>query len=372
LISDSDFEASNNSTDLIANTEGADWYESRNNVPALLTLDETNVSGNLGKKAKFTGSTTGNAYLSQELTPAQSGQFSVEWDILVDDILVNSDPERAGWMLIGDDNDGVNGPCSTNNDRFVYMAFEKDGGATEGTAELVARDRNDNWGEGEFTSIATLNLDQWYTIRVDLDLDADTYDVYVDGVYQKTVTSRVQKSSVTHISFAQWDDGAGTFYIDNVQEAFPVCADADGDTYSSEGPICGPIDCDDSNASINPGATEVCDEVDNNCDGSIDEGVTATFYYDADTDTYGNSSVSVDACEAPTDYVEDNTDCDDSNMDVNPGVAEICGNSIDDNCIGEVDEGCGECTTGETRACSLQEGVCAGSEESCVDGSWAG
>jgi len=51
----------------------------------------------------------------------------------------------------------------------------------------------------------------------------------------------------------------------------PMCTDVDGDTYSPEPAGCGPVDCDDDDAAINPGATELCDDnVDNDCDGLID------------------------------------------------------------------------------------------------------
>ena len=50
-----------------------------------------------------------------------------------------------------------------------------------------------------------------------------------------------------------------------------TCTDADGDGYAIEGGSCGPIDCDDNNANINPGATEICtDNIDNNCNGKVD------------------------------------------------------------------------------------------------------
>jgi hypothetical protein len=97
-------------------------------------------------------------------------------------------------------------------------------------------------------------------------------------------------------------------------------------------------DCNDDNAAVNPGATEVCNGIDDDCDGDIDEGVTTTYYQDADGDTYGNPAVSQDACSAPAGYVTDNTDCDDTNAAVNPGAAEVC-NSIDDDCDGAIDEG---------------------------------
>jgi uncharacterized repeat protein (TIGR02543 family) len=215
ILVDSEFTSSADSADLRNNSTSQDWYESRNNVPTLLFLDTNSIGGNTGKKAGFTASSSGNAYLTQEFSAAQTGRFSVQWDVYIDSILDISGTDRAGWMMIGDDFDGASGPNQPANERFVYMAFYKNGGGTSGTMDLVAKNSTD-----AFTANATiasgLSLKQWYTIRVVCNVPAKTYDVYVDGVFVATVSSAFARTSVTHISFAQWNDGAGAFFVDNV------------------------------------------------------------------------------------------------------------------------------------------------------------
>jgi len=149
-------------------------------------------------------------------------------------------------------------------------------------------------------------------------------------------------------------------------------ADGDGDTYGNAlvsastcngapvGYVVDNTDCNDANAAVNPGATEVCNLIDDDCDGLVDEGVTLTFYADVDGDNYGNAASSIQACSAPIGYVADNTDCNDINISVNPGAAEICGNLIDDNCDGTVDEGC-TCVNPPTANAGSNAVICAGS-----------
>ena len=90
--------------------------------------------------------------------------------------------------------------------------------------------------------------------------------------------------------------------------------------------------------SIQP-TTEVCDGLDNDCDGSVDEGVTTTYYRDADDDGYGNLANNIQACSVPAGYVTNDDDCNDTNSSIHPDALEIC-DGVDNDCDGIVDEGC--------------------------------
>jgi hypothetical protein len=98
-------------------------------------------------------------------------------------------------------------------------------------------------------------------------------------------------------------------------------------------------DCDDADPAVHPGAEDVCNLVDDDCDGGIDEAHRKTSWYeDRDQDGYGGGP-STSACEAPgEEWAPDPGDCDDANPAVNPDGVEICNNGIDDNCNGAADD----------------------------------
>jgi hypothetical protein len=129
----------------------------------------------------------------------------------------------------------------------------------------------------------------------------------------------------------------------------PYCEDTDGDGYGdpatlipADSPPPGYVldcsDCNESNANVNPSAPELCNGVDDDCDGQVDEGVLTTYYRDADSDNYGNPADSLQACTQPQGYVTDNTDCDDNDANTYPGAYELC-DGLDNNCNGQIDEG---------------------------------
>ncbi len=109
--------------------------------------------------------------------------------------------------------------------------------------------------------------------------------------------------------------------------------DADGDGIFEDN------DCNDQDATIYPGADELCDGVDNDCDDEVDEDAVdaATWYGDRDGDGFGAPDVQAEACAAPTGMVDNGDDCDDDDADVSPDAAEVC-NDIDDDCDGLVDD----------------------------------
>jgi hypothetical protein len=102
----------------------------------------------------------------------------------------------------------------------------------------------------------------------------------------------------------------------------------DGDGHGAD------VDCDDTNADVHPGAVEVCDGIDNDCDGGVD-GVgaigTVVNYPDGDGDGFGDGDAPVLACELLADHVEVGGDCDDTNELVNPAERELC-DGIDNDC----------------------------------------
>jgi len=108
--------------------------------------------------------------------------------------------------------------------------------------------------------------------------------------------------------------------------------DADGDGYF------GDYDCDDDDATVNPYAPEICDGKDNDCDGEVDEDGAPTWWYaDSDGDDYGDATSMEQACEQPTGFVTDATDCDDGDAAVNPGATETWYDGTDADCSGSSD-----------------------------------
>jgi|GEM_PF-4675631 len=152
-------------------------------------------------------------------------------------------------------------------------------------------------------------------------------------------TSRVART------FSKLGVGASVFVLAACygQPMEPVeLIDADGDGYPSmQG------DCDDYNPSIYPGAEEICDELDNNCDNLVDQ---VAYYLDSDGDGDGDyaTELVVDVCEPPEaetleGYVTNRNDCNDQDANIYYGADEICDDQIDNDCDGFIDNDDWDC-----------------------------
>jgi len=256
--------------------------------------------------------------------------------------------------------------CSQPSGYAVSPADCDDSDATAYPGADEYCDGVDDDCDGTIDEDDAVDVGTWYT-----DADADGY-----GDSTSSTVSCTQPSGTSDVD-GDCDDADASAYpgaveycdaVDNdcdgdIDESDAVdatawYADDDGDGYGDAadstvacsqptGTVSNSHDCDDSDAGSYPLADEYCDGVDNDCDGSTDESGAvdaSTWYMDGDGDGYGRSSVSVDACSAPSGFVADNTDCLDTDDSAYPGADEYC-DAVDHDCDGDNTAGAVDATT---------------------------
>ncbi|MFT7624640.1 MAG: streptogramin lyase [Myxococcota bacterium] len=172
------------------------------------------------------------------------------------------------------------------------------------------------------------------------------------------------ENSIGCIFFYKDDDGDGYGQAANAK---CLC----GPTKQWTAPVSG--DCDDTNAGAHPGAFEICDTFDNNCNGVADEANSVgcqPYLKDADNDGFGVTSITQCLCEPAGFWTASSPgDCDDTDDAVHPGGLEIC-DGVDNSCNGTVDEDCDKDSDGYCNALKPIIGTpfsCPNGGGDCVD-----
>ncbi|MFD2726702.1 CARDB domain-containing protein [Hyunsoonleella rubra] len=156
-----------------------------------------------------------------------------------------------------------------------------------------------------------------------------------------TLTADDGNDNTNSISFTITILGNTVFYADNDGDGFGDPNNSISDCQAPPGYVADNTDCNDNNNTVFPLAPEVCDGIDNDCDGLIDDadpdatGLT-TWYADTDGDGFGDINNSTMSCSQPAGFVINNTDCDDADNTKFPTAPEIC-DGIDNDCDGLVD-----------------------------------
>lgn len=255
----------------------------------------------------------------------------------------------------GDDQDsGSTGPMDKDKDGWTPKGGDCDDGnpAIHPEASEVCNAQDDNCNHRVDEELSTLN---WYQ-----DNDIDGYGagevVAACGPlpgYAGPNGDCDDANAAVHPGASELCDGHDNDCDKSVDEGTSVKSwhpDSDGDKHggSSSTQACAPPpghvesgdDCDDSRASVYPGAPELCDSLDNDCDRQVDDGVGSTWYLDGDGDAFGQSGSTTVACSRPGGFADRGNDCNDSDRQIYPGASEVCFDGRDQDCDGSSDEGC--------------------------------
>lgn len=192
---------------------------------------------------------------------------------------------------------------------------------------------------------------------IDVDVDTDTVMVDVDTEPDTEADTELDTEADTEPdtdSDTEPDTDADTDSdtaepLCLAEDAFIIYRDADLDGYGvfgnelivcemQDGYALDAGDCNDDSEDISPDADEVCDTVDNDCNGLVDDAASdwVTVYLDADGDDFGDAERPWTGCFPTDDYVADATDCNDLDAFVHPGAVELC-DGVSNACADELE-----------------------------------
>jgi hypothetical protein len=288
----------------------------------------------------FDGDTYGNAAVSQQACSAPNGYVANSTDCNDTNVAIHPNATEIC--------NGVDDDCDTQIDEGVKTTFYRD---SDG----------DGFGNANNTTQACSVPSGYVANSTDCN----------DAVAAINPNATEVCNGVDDDCDTQIDEGVKTtFYRDSDGDTFGNASNTTQACSAPSGYVANSTDCDDTRSGVHPGATEVCNGLDDDCDTQVDEGVKSTFYQDSDNDTYGNSAVTTQACSAPNGYVADSTDCNDNVGSIHPNATEVC-NGVDDDCDTQIDEGVKTTfyldfdndgyggTSESTQACSVPSGYSA-------------
>ena len=287
-------------------------------------------------------------------------------DSVQDDIEIGNDVNNP----LDTDSDGVINALDTDDDGDGILTIDEDANGNGDPTD----DDSDGDGIPDYLDSDIYSDADNDGFPSDLDCDDTNPDVY-PGATEIIGNGIDEDCNGKETCYVDADrDGYGTFAT---VESFTFdCSAADGTSNNYD-------DCDDTNPDVYPGATEICDGIDNNCDGQVDEGIEAPLSTEQDGVCFGSTQICINGVwyddishpeyeavetlcdgldndcdgivdEGCTDLDQDGyiavsdggDDCDDTNPAVYPGASEIC-DGVDNNCDGQVDEGCGSLVINE-------------------------
>jgi len=297
-----------------AGTEACDGLD--NDCDGAVDDDDDPVTGQSTFYLDVDGDGFGDATNQVQACEAPSGSTTDASDCDDGDATVNPDAEEVC--------DGVDNDCDGSSD----------GSDASDAATWYADGDGDGDGDPLSTSVACTQASG--TVANDLDCD-DT-----DGAISSHATELCDGVDNDCDGSVDEDDAsdAGTWYGDGDGDGFGDSSSATTACSAPASHVADATDCDDSEASVNPDAEEVCDGVDNDCDGSsdgTDASDASTWYIDYDGDGHGSSAYTVVACDQPSGFEAADTDCDDLDGAISPDAVEICDDQ-DNDCDGDIDE----------------------------------
>lgn len=271
----------------------------------------------------------GDGYLNSAYDPEAFGDPASPFQIGdCDDTRADVNPGVTECVTVASSgSDGLDNNCDGEIDNVtLYRDLDEDG-----------------FGDAAFVSLSCSGLEEGYVFESGdcNDEDAERYPgaTEICDSIDNDCDGEVDNNLAEGEGAIYYPDLDGDGFGNPLEPTARLCVQPENYTVNSS-------DCNDDpengGADIQPGAREICDGLDNNCDGSIDTdlapGEGIVFYPDADDDGYGVAGGEIlIACSAPANYATEVNDCDDTEANANPGATEVC-DEIDNNCDFQIDE----------------------------------